>query len=212
MEDHSREELFRSDAFWEAPLTPRASDMISAAIERASTTPIGDVGAGESDHGASLPGILAQRPEAPPRGGVQLPPVESDILLDVLPISTVSADARGRMAIEPDTPSLQAWPRVDREAAEHLTSWVNESGSGRNAIEQAVSWGERKFERLSAEYDERLERSGYDRSAPDVQTCDRELRSLHGAIQHANDILADHPDRHGSAAFYVGPPPAEGPY
>jgi hypothetical protein len=68
---------------------------------------------------------------------------------------------------------------------------VNESGTARDAIEKAITGGSNRFERLSIEYDDHLARVGYDRSAPDLQARDNELRGLHDSIQHAKDILAD---------------------
>ena len=212
MSDNDQEEVFRPDAFWSTPSSPMASDMINAAIETAATTPIGGLGANQPEAWTPRLSGFAQGIDAFPRGGVESPPVADAILLDILPVSTVSSDGLGRAQIAPDAPSLNAWSRTDRETAEHLISWVNESGTARDAIAKAITGGSDRFERLSIEYDDRLARAGYDRSAPEVQACDSELRGLHDSIQHAKDILSEIPEQRGSAAGYLGLPPAEGPY
>ena len=45
MNDYDQEGVFRPDALWGAPSSPRAADMIKAPIEMAATTPIGSLGA-----------------------------------------------------------------------------------------------------------------------------------------------------------------------
>ena len=193
MSDYDQEELFRTIAFRETSSSVGAADIINTAIARAAMTPLRSLVADDSEAWATRPGSLTQGSDGSPRSSVELPPVADAILLDVLPVSIVSADDLGRLQVAPDAPSMNAWNRTDRETAEHLISWVNESGTARDAIAKAITGGSDRFERLSIEYDDRLVRAGYDRSAPDVRACDSELSGLHGAIQHAKDILIDLP-------------------
>jgi hypothetical protein len=189
MNDYDFTESCRFEAFFRTPSGQASSEIVNA-IEKAATTPIGvppvDATAWPQRINAGV-----QDYDAPASRGIRLPPVPDDILLGILPVSRVSSDVLGRAQIEPDGPSLNAWSRTDRAAAEHLVSWVNESGTARDAIEKAITGGSNRFERLSIEYDDHLARVGYDRSAPDLQARDNELRGLHDSIQHAKDILAD---------------------
>jgi hypothetical protein len=189
MYDYGQDALSRADDFWGTPSTPPAAAAINAAIGRAATTPIGCAGFTESEAWSPRSYGFWETNEPSRRGGLELPPVADDILLDILPVSTISSDRFGRPQIEPDEPSLRAWDRTSRETAEHLVSWVNESGTARDAIEKAIVGGSKSFERLAAEYDDRLARAGYDRFASDVQACDRRLTDLYGALQDAQGVL-----------------------
>jgi hypothetical protein len=72
-----------------------------------------------------------------------------------------------------------------------VTSWLNESGAVLQSVERAIDWGLRRFDDMSREYDERLAAAGLDRSAPDVQESDSELRHIHETVEHAQEILLD---------------------
>jgi hypothetical protein len=199
MNDPGHEELLRSDAFWDSPSGP-ATDAINSAIQQAATPVWNHVGASPRID------LLAEEPGIAPGAGAQLPPSADDIVLDILPISRISADGHGRPNIEPDPDSLGAWNRTNREAAEHLVSWLNMSGTAYDAIENAIAGGSQRFERLSGEYDEQLALAGYDRFDPEVRACDKQLRELHDDIQHAKNVLADLRDRPESSASYLNPP------
>ena len=190
MNDYDGGDSYRTGDYWNPHPRAEAADMIREAIKDASMMPVG----GHAAHGAEPSPILdpfGQCSDDLSRGRVKLPPVADAIVLDILPVSTMSFDDAGRAQIDPDAPSLRAWERTNREAAEHLISWVNESGKARDAIEHAIGWGSRRFQKLSSEYDDRLAQAGYDRSAPDVRACDNELKDLHEAIQHAKGVLDD---------------------
>lgn len=191
MYDYGQEGLSREDDFWGSPPNPRAAETINAAIDRAATTPIGSLGITESEAWSPRCYGFGSTNGPSRRGGMELPPVADDILLGVLPVSAISSDGSGRTRIEPDAVSLSERDRTSRGTAEHLVSWLNESGTVRDAIEKAIVGGSERFDRLAVEYDDRLARAGYDRSAPDVRACDRELVHLHENIQHAKDILED---------------------
>ena len=128
-----------------------------------------------------------------PFGYAPPPPPAEETLLDVLPVSVVAPNDSGKLQVEPDVASLQKWDRSDREAAIHVTSWLNDCAAVRPAIERAIGWGVNRFEDMSREYDERLEAAGYDRADPSVQERDSDLRHLHETVEHARDILDDLP-------------------
>jgi hypothetical protein len=174
---------------WGAPVDVGTVHMINAAIDEA-------VGIRAPVPSASLPESPSRHDRAwvdedQPFGCPPLPPPAESTLLDVLPVSIVAPDDLGRLQIEPDEASLQKWARSDREAAIHVTSWLNECGEVRPAIERAIDWGQNRFEDVSREYDEQLEASGFDRMAPRVCDSDRDLRHIHETVEHAKDILTD---------------------
>jgi len=69
-------------------------------------------------------------------------------------------------------------------------SWLNACGTAREAIGNAVAGGLHRWDEEASRYEDVLRDAGYDRSNPAVQDCDRDLRDLHGAIQHAKDVLS----------------------
>ena len=102
---------------------------------------------------------------------------------------TTSIDNAGKLQIEPDAASLQAWDHADSQAAEHLVSWVNACGTAREAIGNAIADGSARWNQEAIRYEHVLREAGYDRSNSAVQECDQDLRDLHDAIQHATQIL-----------------------
>ena len=182
-------ELRCGEAFWGMSAEADAMVQINAAIDEAARP------------SAEAPPLVL--PDLPPRrvnawldedrpfGYAPPPPPPEETLLDVLPVSVVAREDSGKLLIAPDEASLQKWDRSDREAAIHVTSWLNECAAVRPAIERAIGWGVDRFEDMSREYDERLEAAGFDRSAPSVQVCDSDLRHIHETVEHAKDILAD---------------------
>ncbi len=189
MNDYDNGDMFGIAGRWgDAPLSEVAY-AIDAAIQQAARSPISGMATDED----GLPGIreFLGRRDSHCAGEPALPRDADAILLDVLPASLTAHDDAGRLQIEPDVASLQTWNQSDREAAEHLTSWLNATGTGRKAVEDAVDGGAVMWARQASQYEELLREVGYDRSNPLVQDCDRELRDLHGAIQHAKEILHD---------------------
>jgi len=189
MYNADRENVDRIEVFQMDRLNQDAASTINAAIEMAAERPAGDLDDNTVGTGKSC--CFAEMIDPDAASGMETPPVADDILLRVLPVSIVSRDECGRTQIAPDSPSLAAWSHSEEEVALHLISWVNESGTVRDAIEKAIAGGANRFERQSLEYDDRLAQAGYDRFAPDVRACDRELRELHDSIQHAKEMLAD---------------------
>jgi hypothetical protein len=70
-------------------------------------------------------------------------------------------------------------------------SWLNACGTAREAIANAIAGGSHRWDQEASRYEDVLRDAGYDRSDPAVQERDQELRDLHGAIQHAREILDD---------------------
>ena len=180
------------DLFWtsgrcaNAPFS-EAAYAIDAAIEQAARSPIAGLTADEGE----IPGIheFLGRRESHCAGEAELPRDADAILLDILPVSITSIDDAGRPQIEPDAASLRAWDRADREAAEHLVSWVNGCDMARRAIGNAIAGRSARWEEQANQYEEVLRDAGYDRSNPSVQECDRELKNLHASIEHAREVL-----------------------
>jgi len=160
-------------------------DYLQEAIEQASVIPMG-----EAD--MAQPSVL---PDDDPLGhctpGPELPPGSDVILLDLLPTSTMSIDESGRIQIEPDPVGMAERGYAGREVAEHLVSWLNETGAAPSAIAHAISSGAARLEMLMRQYDDILMEAGYDRSNPSVQQCDDEIHALHDSIEHAKEVLAD---------------------
>ena len=94
------------------------------------------------------------------------------------------------MLRSPVAATLQTWAPAEREAAAHPVSWLNACGTAREAIGNAVAGGLHRWDEEASRYEDVLRDAGYDRSNPAVQDCDRDLRDLHGAIQHAKDVLS----------------------
>ena len=86
------------------------------------------------------------------------------ILLDILPISTTGVDESGRVQIEPDPVSMGERGDAGRDVAEHLVSWLNETGTAPSAIAHAIRSGSARLEMLMRQYD---------------------------SIEHAKEVLAD---------------------
>lgn len=193
MNDYFEDEMIPPDASPGSRHAWDAKDIINTAIEWAADRTHDGHGTGSTDKDGSLPPAHSLLPtdDALPYDRVDLPRDADAILLDLLPVSLVLSDESGRPQIEPDTRSMASWEKSDRGTAEHLVSWINETGTVRDAIEMAIKGGLDKFDRLAAEYDEKLARAEYDRSAPEVQACSSELVALHDVTQHARDILAD---------------------
>ena len=189
MNDYENGDMLRIAGRWrDAPLS-EAAYAIAAAIQQAARSPISGLAVDED----GLPGIRESlgRRDSYCAGEPALPRDADAIFLDVLPVSITSPDDAGRLHIKPDAATMQTWSQSDREAAEHLTSWLNATGAGRKAVEDAIDGGSVMWARQASQYEERLRDAGYDRSNPLVQECDRELRDLHAGIEHARDVLCD---------------------
>lgn len=187
MNDYENGDMSVTAGRWgDAPLSEVAY-AIDAAIQQAARSPISGLAADDDE----LPGIreFLGRRDSHCVGEPALPRDADAILLDVLPVSLTAPDDAGRLQIEPDAATLQTWSRPEREAAEHLTSWLNATGTGRKAVEDAIDGGSVMWARQASRYEELLRDTGYDRSNPLVQEFDRGLEELHGAIQHAKEVL-----------------------
>jgi len=185
--DYDNGDLFGASG--RQPMLPlsEAAYAIDAAIQQAAKSPITGLTPDEREiHGIHE---FLGRSESHCAGEAELPRDPDGLLLDLLPVSTTSIDDAGRLQIEPDAASLQAWAHSDREAAEHLVSWVNACGMARTAIGNAIAGGSDRWDEEANRYENVLREAGYDRMKPAVQECDRELKDLHGAIQHAREVL-----------------------
>ena len=189
MNDYDNGDMFGTAGRWADGAHSEAAFAIDSAILQAARSPISGLAADED----GLPGIreFLGRRDSHCAGEPTLPRDADAILLDVLPVSITSPDADGRLQIEPDVASLQTWSQADREAAEHLTSWLNATGTGRKAVEDAIDGGSVMWARQANRHEELLRDTGYDRSNPLVQESDRELRDLHAGIEHAREVLDD---------------------
>ena len=189
MNDYENGDMLGTTGRWgDAPLSEVAY-AIDAAIQQAARSPLSGLAVDED----GLPGIrefLGHR-DSHCAGEPALPRDSDAILLDVLPVSLTAHDDAGRLQIEPDAATLQTWNQSDREAAEHLTSWLNATGAARKAVEDAIDGGSVMWAREANRYEELLRDTGYDRSHPLVQEFDRELRGLHTGIENAREVLDD---------------------
>lgn len=189
MNDYENGDMSVTTGRWaDAPLSEVAY-AIDAAIQQAARSPISGLAADEN----GLPGIreFPGSRDSHYAGEPALPRDADAILLDVLPVSITLPDAAGRLQIEPDAAALQTWSQPEREAAEHLTSWLNATGTGRKAVEDAIDGGSAMWARQASRYEELLRDTGYDRSNPLVQESDRGLRDLHASIEHAREVIDD---------------------
>ncbi|MBM4147917.1 MAG: hypothetical protein FJ224_02570 [Lentisphaerae bacterium] len=190
MNDYDNGDLLGTAGRWGDALLSEVAYAIDAAIQQAARVPISGLAADED----GLPGIreFLGRRDTHCAGEPALPRDADAILLDVLPVSLTAPDDTGRLQIEPDAAALQTWSQSDRESAEHLTSWLNATGTGRKAVEDAIDGGSVIWARQASQYEELLRDTGYDRSNPLVQQeSDRGLRDLHAGIEHAREVLDD---------------------
>ena len=187
MDGYDNNDLLEITDRWAATPLPDAAYEINTAIEQAARAPIGGLAHTEEQlHGFHK--FLGHR-ESHCAGEPGLPRDPDALLLDILPVSTTSIDNAGKLQIEPDAASLQAWDHADSQAAEHLVSWVNACGTAREAIGNAIADGSARWNQEAIRYEHVLREAGYDRSNSAVQECDQDLRDLHDAIQHAMQIL-----------------------
>ena len=188
MDGHNNSDFLGATDRWAASPLPEAACVINAAIEEAARAPIGGLAAMDED----LTGIheFLGRRESHCAGELGLPRDPDSLLLDILPVSTTPTDDAGRLQIEPDAATLRTWDPAEREAAEHLVSWLNACGTAREAIANAIAGGSHRWDEDASRYEDVLRDAGYVRSDPAVQEHDQDLRDLHGAIQHAKDVLS----------------------
>lgn len=189
MDGFDSSEFLGTSDHWTATPLSEAAYAINAAIEQAARGPIDSLVA--IDEGRSEIHDLLGRLESYCTGEPGVPRDPDSLLLDILPVSTTPIDDAGRLQIEPDAASLRTWAPADREAAEHLVAWVNASGTVREAISHAVAGGSHRWDEDAIRYDAALRDAGYDRADPLVQERNHDLRNLHDAIQHAQEILDD---------------------
>jgi len=172
---------------WDAGPLDDAAQEIGAAIDQAAE-PSSVMPGYDEPEGTSIDPIeVPDSVDAGSQANDGVPPDPGDLLLDVLPYSRVTTDDAGRAIIDPDVASLSGYRH--RDSAAHMIAWLNECGSTRGAIEQAVSDGEDRLDSLMVEYERLLENAEYDRNAPDVRECANTIDGLHKALEEARDAL-----------------------
>lgn len=189
MNDYDNGDLLGTAGHWgDAPL-PEVAYAIDAAIQQAARSPISGLAADEG----GFPGIseFLGRRDSQCAGEPGLPRDPDSLLLDILPVSATPIDDAYRLQIEPDAAAMRAWDPADRGAAEHLVSWLNACVPVREAIANAIAAGSHRWDEEASRYDAALRDAGYDRADPLVQERNHDLRNLHDAIQHAQQILDD---------------------